>query len=70
MCSCGSGIEVTEYFLLHVYSFSFQKSAFSDNFQNIDSSFLSLNLKNEVTFLLHGLPNNTNNLIKMLFCTK
>ena len=70
MCSCGSGIEVTEYFLLHVYSFSSQKSVFSDNFQNIDSSFVSMNLKNEVTFVLYGLPKNTNNLIKLLFCTQ
>ena len=64
MCACGAEIEATENVPLHCYSLSTQRSELFDSFQNIDSSFLSLNVKVKVTILLYSSPNNTNNLFK------
>lgn len=61
MSSRGAGIETTKYFLLHLYGFSFERSVFSESFQNTDPSLLRLNVKNKITSLLYGLPTNTNN---------
>ena len=63
MCACGAEIETTENVPLHCYSLSTQRSELFDSFQNIDSSFLSLNVKVMVT-ILYSSPNNTNNLLK------
>ena len=54
-------METAEYFLLHLYSFSFERSVFFESFQNTDPSLLRLNVKKKITSLLYGLPTNANN---------
>lgn len=55
-------METAEYFLLHLYSFSFERSVFFESFQNTDPSLLRLNVKNKITSLII--------LIEMLFLRK
>lgn len=61
MCLCATEIETTGYFLLYYHSFSSQRFELCGIFQNINSSFLSLNVKYKVLFLLYVSPTNTDN---------
>ena len=54
MCACGSDIETTEHFLLRCYLYSPQRLELFENLEKIDSSFFNLNVKDKVSFLLHG----------------
>ena len=54
MCSCGSEVETTEHFLLCCHLYSPQRLELFENLEKIDSSFLNLNVKDKVGFLLYG----------------
>ena len=54
MCACGSEVETTEHFLLRCHLYSPQRLELSENLERVDSSFLNLKLKENVSFLLYG----------------
>ena len=54
MCACGSEAETTEYFLLRCHLYSPQRLELFENLGKVDSSFLNLNVKGKVSFLLYG----------------
>ena len=53
MCGCGSEAETTEHFLSHCHLYSPQRLELFENFEKVDSSFLNLNVKDKVSFLLY-----------------
>ena len=54
MCACGSEVETTEHFLLRCHLYSPQRLELSENLEKVDSSFLNVKLKGNVSFLLYG----------------
>ena len=54
MCACGSEVETTENFHLRCRRYSPQKLELFENLEKVDSSFLNLNIKDKVSFLLYG----------------
>ena len=54
MCACGSETETTEHFLLRCHLYSPQRLELFDNLAKVESSFLNLNIKDKVFFLLYG----------------
>ena len=54
MCACGSEVAATEHFLLRCHLYSPQTLELFENFEKVDSSFLNLNVKDKVIFLLYG----------------
>ena len=54
MCACGSEVETTEHFHLRCHLYSPQRLELFENLENVDSSFLNLNVKDKVSFLLYG----------------
>ena len=54
MCACGSEVETTEHFLLCCHLYSPQKLELFENLEKLNSSFLNLNVKDKVRFLLYG----------------
>ena len=52
MCACRREVETTEHFLLHCHLYSPQRLELFENFEKVDSSFLKLNVKDKVSFLL------------------
>ena len=54
MCTCRSEVETTEHFLLRCHLYSPQRLELSENLEKVDSSFLNLNVKDKVSFLLYG----------------
>ena len=54
MCACGSEVETTEHFLLRCHLYSPQRLELFENLEKVDSSFLNLNIKEKVIFLLYG----------------
>ena len=54
MCACGSEVETTEHFLLGCHLYSPQRLELFENLEKVDSSFLNLNVKDKVSFLLRG----------------
>ena len=54
MCACRSEVETTEHFLLHCHLYSPQRLELFENLEKVDSSFLNLNVKDKVSFLLYG----------------
>ena len=54
MCACGSEVETTEHFLLRCHLYSSQRLELFENLEKVDSSFLNLNVKNKVFFLLYS----------------
>ena len=53
MCACGSEVETTEHFLLRYHLYSPQRLELFENLEKVDSSFLNLNVKDKVCFLLY-----------------
>ena len=60
MCPCGTEVETNEHFLLRCHCFSGQKSEFFKNLYNLDPSFLKLNNKEKVAYVLYGSTSNPN----------
>ena len=54
MCGCGSEVETTEHFLLRCHLYSPQGLELLENLLKVDASFLNLNVKDKVDFLLYG----------------
>ena len=54
MCACRSVVETTEHFLLRCHLCSLQRLELSEKLRKVDSSFLNLNVKDKVNFLLYG----------------
>ena len=54
MCACGSEAETTEHFLLRCHLYSPQRLELFENLEKVDASFLNLNVKDKVNFLLYG----------------
>ena len=54
MCTCGSEVETTEHFLLRCRLYSPQRLEIFENLEKVDSSFLNLNVKDKLNFLLYG----------------
>ena len=54
ICACGSEVETTEHFLLRYHLYSPQRLELFENLGKVDSSFLNLNVKDKVNFLLYG----------------
>ena len=54
MCACGSEVETTEHFLLRCHLYFSQRLEPFENLEKVDSSFLNLNVKDKVNFLLYG----------------
>ena len=54
MCACGREFETTEHFLLRCHLYSRQRLEIFENLEKVDSSFLNLNVKEKVSFLLYG----------------
>ena len=54
MCACGSEVETAEYFLLRYHLYSPQRLELFENLEKVDASFLNLNVKDKVSFLLYG----------------
>ena len=54
MCACGSEVETTEHFLLRCHLYSPQRLELFENLEKVDASFLNLNVKGKVNFLLYG----------------
>ena len=54
MCTRGSEVETTEHFLLRCHLYSPKRLELFENLEKIDSSFLNLNVKDKVSFLLYG----------------
>ena len=61
---CWADAATTEKFLFHFCKFSSKRSEPFDNLQKIHSPFINLNIRDQVTFLLCDLPNNTSNVNK------
>ena len=51
---CGSEVETTEHFLLRCHLYSPQRLELFENLEKVDSSFLNLNVKNKISFLVYG----------------
>ena len=54
MCACRSEVETTEHFLLRCHFYSPQRLELFENLEKVDASFLNLNVKHKVNFLLYG----------------
>ena len=54
MCACGREVEITKHFLLRCHLYSPQRLELFENLEKVDSSFLNLDIKGKVRFLLHG----------------
>ena len=54
MCACGSEVETTEHFLLRFLLYSPQRLELFEILEKINSSFMNLNVKDKVSFLLYG----------------
>ena len=54
MCTCGSEVETTEHLLLRCHLYSPQRLELFESLEKVDSSFLNLNVKDKVSFLLYG----------------
>ena len=54
MCACGSEVETTEHFLLRCHLYFPQRLELFENLEKVHSSFLNLNVKGKVSFLLYG----------------
>ena len=54
MCACGSEVETTENFHLRCHRYSPQRLELFENLEKVDSSFLNLNIKDKVSFLLYS----------------
>ena len=54
MCSCGSEIETTKHFLFRCHLYSPQRLELFENLLKVNASFLKLNVKDKVSFLLYG----------------
>ena len=52
--ACGSEVEATEHFLLRCHLYSPQRLELFENLEKVNSSFLNLNVKDKVSFLLYG----------------
>ena len=59
MCACGSPVETIEHFLLRCHLYSPQRLELFENLGKVDSSFLNLNVKDKVSFLLCGSQSTT-----------
>ena len=64
MCPWGTDIETTEHFLLRCHCFSTQRSELFDYLYRLDPSFLKLNNKVKVDYLLYGPRSNPSSLNK------
>ena len=53
MCACGSEVETTEHFPLRCHLYSPRRLELFENLEKVDSSFLNLNVKDKVRFLLY-----------------
>ena len=53
MCACGSEVETTEHFLLRCHLYSPQRLELTENLLKVEASFLNLNVKDKVSFLLY-----------------
>ena len=47
-------VEITEHFLLRCHLYSPQRLELFENLKKVDSSFLNLNVKDKVSFLIYG----------------
>ena len=54
MCAYGGEVETTEHFLLRCHLYSPQRLEVFENLEKVDPSFLNLNVKDKVSFLLYG----------------
>ena len=54
MCAYRSEFETTEQFLLRCHLYSPQRLELFENLEKVDASFLNLNVKDKVNFLLYG----------------
>ena len=54
MCACESEVETTEHLLLRCHLYSPQRLELFESLEKVDSSFLNLNVKDKVSFLLYG----------------
>ena len=54
MCACGSEVETTKHFLLRCHLCSPQKLELFEDLGKVDSRFLNLNVKDQISFLLYG----------------
>ena len=59
MCACGSEVEFTEHFFLRCHLYSPQRLELLENLEKVDSSYLNLNVKGKVSFLLYGSQSTT-----------
>ena len=57
MCACGSEVETTEHSLLRCHLYYPQRLKLFE----VDSSFLNLNVKDKISFLLYGSQSATSN---------
>ena len=58
MYARGSEVETTKHFLLRCHLFSPQRLKLFENFEKVDSSFLNLNFKHKVSFIIWFSINN------------
>ena len=66
MCSCGSEVETTEHFLLRCHLYSPQRLELFENLEKVDASFLNLNVKDKVNFLLYGSQSAISKILKFV----
>ena len=53
MCACRSEVETAEHFLLRFHLYSPQRLELFEKLEKVDSSFLNVNVKDKVSFLLY-----------------
>ena len=66
MCACGSEVETTEHFLLRCHLYSPQRLELFENLEKVDASFLNLNVKAKVNFLLYGSQSAISKILKFV----
>ena len=66
MCACGSEVETTEHFLLRCHLYSPQRLELFENLEKVDASFLNLNVKDKVNFLLYGSQSAISKILKFV----
>ena len=54
MHACGNEVETTEHFLLRCHLYSPQRLELFENLEKVNSSFMNVNVKDKVSFLLYG----------------
>ena len=62
MCTCGTEIETTEYFLLRCQFYSTQRLERFEKLEKVKPTFPSLSAKNQVLILLYDFRTNSENL--------